>query len=140
MRKTSQRNQFEALNHVLEVECLPALKMLVEICKKEEKIVKKIKNNPSVGKNLGSVITLKRALVCLLCIRITNIFQDKQGISFLDLGKNIPQDKIIKKMIRTRHTWFAHIGKETNDIVSGKEIVESDLENQLKNLSKLLLY
>ena len=138
MKKVTERNHFEALHHVIEIECLPALKALSDICKEEERITQEIKKRPYTGTGFGNLITLKRALVCLLCVRIANIFKDGQGISFQDFGINLPQNKIVKKMIRTRHTWFGHIGKDTNEIVSGREIVESDLENILKKLSVLL--
>ena len=138
VKKANKRNQFEALHHVLEVECLPALKALSDICKEEERITKEIEKRPHTRTSFGDLITLKRALVCLLCVRITNIFKDGRGISFQDFGMNLLQNKIIKKMIVTRNTWFGHIGKDAGEIVSGREIAESDLESILKNLSALL--
>src|SRR3989344_202480 len=138
MARKAPRNHYEALHHVLEVECLPALKALAEICKKEAKVTREIEKWPATKISYGNVITLKRALVCLLCVRITNIFEDNRGISFNDVGVRLKKDKIIHKMIRTRHTWFGHVGRNIGTIVSGREIVESDLEDILKNLSALL--
>lgn len=137
-KKGISRNKFDALHYILEIECLPALKELAELCKKEKKITQEIKKGSSIKTGYGNLIILKRALICLLCVRIANMYKDKQGISFRDIGVNLKKGKVIQKMIRTRNTWFGHMGKNIDDIISGKEIVESDLENKLKSLSALL--
>ena len=133
-------NYFEALNHVLKTECIPALKILCRLQQKEKRVKKNIQiNSRAVRRGYGDIPTLKRALLCLLCIRVYNIFNDNQGISLKDFGKKLSQEGIIKKMIETRHRWFAHINKQNNVfIVSAKEVCNSNLLKKFEDISKQL--
>ncbi|MDP3799988.1 MAG: hypothetical protein Q8Q90_01020 [bacterium] len=140
VRSKITRNKFTALNHVLNTECIPALEALCRLVGKEEKISVEMKTDRrAAGRGYGDIPILKRALLCLLCVRITNIFDDKRGISFRDFKVKLQKDKIVKDMITTRHTWFGHIGRENNNIVSAKEICNSNLKKRLEGASSCLM-
>ncbi len=133
------RNQYVVLRHILNNECIPALEVLCRLQKEEKEFISEVKNNPATARRLGDVPILKTALICLLCVRITNIFADNRGISFKDFEIELKKNKIVKDMIRTRQTWFGHIGKEINHIVSAEEICESDLQKRLENILSVLM-
>lgn len=100
-----------------------------------------------------SWVVIRNALKCSLVNLVAEMFDshNKGVISFktvkwftenpeakkeLDL---IHGEKIIGKMIDSRHTFFSHMGDETNKIISGQEICESNLPSLLERLENLYL-
>ncbi len=134
--KKDLRNKFDALRHILK-ECTRALAVLCRLQQEEEEITKEINSRCATGRGYGDIPILKQALICLLCVRVKSLFDDnKRGISFKNFLK-LKKNPIIKDMISTRNTWFAHMDRDINKGISAREICDSDLKEQLENLESL---
>ncbi len=93
------------------------------------------------------LMIIQRALWTSLIIEIGRMFDDykrKEVISFKKIESlkkdvdNIFSEVIIQKIINTRHTFTAHLGKEKNEVVTVAEICNSKLGKLLDKLDKLL--
>ncbi|MBU1177138.1 MAG: hypothetical protein V1901_00310 [Patescibacteria group bacterium] len=101
---------------------------------------------PVISGNENELGKLNRILQDYLIIRVANLFdRDTRAISFENTElknnanyKSIKKEEIIKYIIDQRCNFVAHWNKKRGNFIDTAKILDSDLDNILCDLEKLL--
>ncbi len=109
----------------------------------------------ALAKNRKSDLSTRDYAICMsalrshLCTLVSRIFDPRKGmISFVNiewfkqpkiketLGK-IRKEEIIQAILKTRHTFIAHVDPNVQDIISVDQICDSTLKELLEDLNRI---